>query len=1197
MTLIERVLDERNIYAAIYALPSYVNEIGLLRQGDISNYSALCLDRYLVNKKLVSSCKQTLKKALEDGDFLFSISVHFQLKKVNDDGSPEYRPIHFADIQTLICLQALSNIVFYDDELEKSIRQINPICMLIPDNFWGNRLTNQVEFVYKNWVGQYKGYVQTTIDKHRNYANTKQFTHEAYLDIKDFFPNINVNSVYEEILGRFSFSLNENCEDAKYGNPGKVCKSDKDCLARILQLLLCFKLNECLNEKERYIYYGTNIGESNVYYAKGLPQGLPHCAFFANWVMKDIAKIVDRHLIGDKDYYVDDITVFCNEDQKKIRDSVKKINQELAAFTKECLAPVDKVCSFLKENKIPFILQLHDADDKCCSFPIDKVDESIGNLMILNRKTSGLMQQIKVILGENTDKSSLSLIECLLNAIDKERKNIAGNLEQGLYKKRLDSFYKFYANRKVQLVDRLETYNSSCKLIDIEDNLVELVNNGRLRQYYRDSIKLKSNERKQILSAVENLDLRYANEVGINSGNLYYTTDCKGYKYYKDTTKQICYYFCLDKEVSAFIREMDLVKCTSLCDWKQFFDVYERYFPIKDCRRFVFNVSQEYQRVLFLAIFCKLNHVSLSQVDSYQTTNFQQLSWNEVRILHYLRQTGFSYSKFKAFVIALLENDIWGNGEFEMDCSVAKVLPLIRRYVKGHTKNDQLIQAHLLVSGLWKNGSKFLHFFTLHNVEHSIALIEKCIEISRTFAMYDLTSYDYFLLFMACYFHDITLVDYPDVNTFSFDKEDILMEAGLDTQFVEAYKEVDSYFEQKIRSSHAKDSANAINYRQMFAFLNETTRNLISNIAFSHGDDAVNVYEAPEKLMDELQKLQDKTKSKEYLDNTCILDGVVSKVHIKFLKSIIRLADSLDMSQDRVSPVYLKEVLRNIPDISRFHWISHLAVKKVLLESTYSLDKDITNVSYLSPKGMNEDVTLRIFLNTNNRLLAPSPLKKICQGMNLKNTEEGFEVTIEEGQCKTTCCPFVCQWMHHKNPYLNQELVNIRKMSNQIDYSNFNTSAKIIYELTQNKCNVDKYLHYIDDWLREQNSKNEKSGVNLNILVEEFENKLKRLEKISALLSDMAIKSKDNMLFVFVHKKLIHTLYVEFSQLCQGLSELGNDIRAKFGAQISDVEMVCYLGEFAKEHSSEKNTLVDVFKQLLDLFKFLLDKLPKKDSF
>lgn len=101
-----------------------------------------------------------------------------------------------------------------------------------------------------------------------------------------------------------------------------------------------------------------------------------------------------------------------------------------------------------------------------------------------------------------------------------------------------------------------------------------------------------------------------------------------------------------------------------------------------------------------------------------------------------------------------------------------------------------------------------------------------------------------------------------------------------------------------------------------------------------------------------------------------------------------------------------------------------------------------------------------------------------------------------------------------------------------------------------------------------------------------FENKLNRLEKISALLSDMAIKSKDNMLFVLVHKKLIHTLYVEFSQLCQWLSELGNDIIAKFGAQISDVEMVCYLGEFAKEHSSEKIRLLMSLSNYLSYLSF-----------
>lgn len=1067
MTLINRVLDERNIYAAIYALPSFINEVGLLKKEDSRKYNTLCLCRYLEDKDFVPSCKQILKKALEDEEFLFSISVHFQLKKVKEDELPEYRPIHSADIKTLVCLQALANIVFYDDNLEKGIRQINPICMLVPDNFWGNRLTDQVEYIYKNWVGQYKGYVQTTIDKHRHYASTKEFTYEAYLDLKDFFPNINVYSIYEKILDRIPGKF---VDKSELGNDGNIYKNDKSCMARILQLLLCFKIDGDLNEKERLIYYGTKVLESDVYYAKGLPQGLPHCAFFANWVMMDVVEIVDKHLKGDKDYYVDDITVFCNEEQKKLRETVKKINKELSSLANERISPLEPENTFFIDNQISFALQLHEGDDKCCSFHIDNEEQSIGNLMILNRKTSGVMQQIKVVLGENTDKSSLSLIECLLDAIDKEREKNADDSEQGLYKKRLDSFYKFYENRKAQLIERLGT-SGQTGILENKDKVIELINHGQLRHYYRNYVKSKSDYWQKVLLAVEKVDAKYANIAGIDLQKLYYTSDCRGYKFYKDIEKNISYYFCLDKEVGSFIKDNDLTKCSTLHDWNRLFRKLEKYLSASDCRNFVFQVSQEYKRVLLLALFCKLTHVSLFHADSYQTTIFQQLSWNEVRILHYLRQTGFSYSKFKVFVISLLDNDLWGNGEFEVDSSIVKILPLLRRYVKGQTKNDQLIQAHLLVSGLWKNGSKFLHFYTLHNVEHSIALIEKSIEITRSFAMYDLTSYDYFLLFMACYFHDITLVDYPDVNSFCLNKEDIPIEDSLEKEFVKAYKEVDGYFEQKIRSSHAKDSANAINSRQMFSFLNETTRNLISNIAFSHGDDAVNVYDAPESLMVELEKLQEKPKSKEYLNNTCILDGVVSKVHIKYLKSIIRLADSLDMSQDRVSPVYLREVLMNIPDVSRFHWISHLAVKTVSLESTYSLDKNVVDGSYLEPKGMKENVSLRILLNTNNKLLAPVALDTPCQGMKLKITNEGFQIDINGKECEQAKCPFVCQWMYRKNPYLNQELVTIKKMSGQIETSNFNTSIKVIYQLAQNKGNIDKYLPYVDEWLKKQGSK------------------------------------------------------------------------------------------------------------------------------
>ena len=501
---------------------SYVNEIGLLKKEDSRKYNALCLCRYLEDKDFVSSCKQMLKNALEDEKFLFSISVHFQLKKVKEDGSPEYRPIHSADIKTLVCLQVLANIVFYDDDLETGMRQINPICMLVPDNFWGNRLTDQVEYIYKNWVGQYKGYVQTTIDKHRHYASTKEFTYEAYLDIKDFFPNINVYSIYEKILNRIPGKF---VDKREHGNDGKVFKDDKSCMARILQLLLCFKIDGDLNEKERLIYYGTKVLESDVYYAKGLPQGLPHCAFFANWVMMDVAEIVDKHLKGDKDYYVDDITVFCNEEQKELRETVKKINKELSSLANVRISPLESENTFFIDNQIPFILQLHDGDDKCCSFHIDNEEQSIGNLMILNRKTSGVMQQIKVVLGENTDKSSLSLIECLLDAIDEERKKIAGDSEQGLYKKRLESFYKFYENRKTQLIERLGT----CRQTDIQENkdkVIELINNGQLRRYYRNYVKSKSNHWQKVLLAVENVDAEYAKISGIDLQKLYYISVC-----------------------------------------------------------------------------------------------------------------------------------------------------------------------------------------------------------------------------------------------------------------------------------------------------------------------------------------------------------------------------------------------------------------------------------------------------------------------------------------------------------------------------------------------------------------------------------------------------------------------------------------------------------------------------------------------
>lgn len=122
-------------------------------------------------------------------------------------------------------------------------------------------------------------------------------------------------------------------------------------------------------------------------------------------------------------------------------------------------------------------------------------------------------------------------------------------------------------------------------------------------------------------------------------------------------------------------------------------------------------------------------------------------------------------------------------------------------------------------------------------------------------------------------------------------------------------------------------------------------------------------------------------------------------------------------------------------------------------------------------------------MNTNNKLLSPVTLDTPCQGMKLKITNVGFQIDINGKECEQGKCPFVCQWMYRKNPYLNQELVNIKKMFDQKETSNFNTSIKVIYQLAENKGNVDKYLPYVDEWLKEQSSKMEQSKVTINELL------------------------------------------------------------------------------------------------------------------
>lgn len=64
-----------------------------------------------------------------------------------------------------------------------------------------------------------------------------------------------------------------------------------------------------------------------------------------------------------------------------------------------------------------------------------------------------------------------------------------------------------------------------------------------------------------------------------------------------------------------------------------------------------------------------------------------------------------------------------------------------------------------------ENGSKHLYFYTLHNQEHAVDLIQNSLKIIRAIDYINISKNDYYVLFIACYLHDISMVTFPDLDS------------------------------------------------------------------------------------------------------------------------------------------------------------------------------------------------------------------------------------------------------------------------------------------------------------------------------------------------------------------------------------------------------------------------------------------------
>ncbi len=495
------------------------------------------------------------------------------------------------------------------------------------------------------------------------------------------------------------------------------------------------------------------------------------------------------------------------------------------------------------------------------------------------------------------------------------------------------------------------------------------------------------------------------------------------------------------KEIISLIEDYIIKKNNSEINTKALFGKLVKY-EVNKCFKFIFQNSNEFKRKIYNTLISYIINIPINDGFNLIKIDGRAIHYYELRLLVYLRLNyQFDVVYFKQFAQPIF-NDLQNNEE-KVDLTLFEVLPIFKKYLGDPKQIDDLILTHRFVNGIWKNGSKFLHFYTLHNEEHSVELIKYCTQITKSIDYLSIKKYDYYILFLACYLHDIAMVIYPNLHDFGktndLDSELAITKwknnlqnqkinkyathSDISKFILETFEVVNNYFEATIRKDHHNRAAEFIKNQKDLNFLELLTRRIVAEISKGHCIERKDVYGL-------------KSKAK---------DDVVSE---KYLMIILRLADLMDMSKDRVSVNILKQSIRNMPKESQFQWISHLAIDKCTLDSEFKCNPIETEKKL----EIAEKVVFTIYLNT--RVLTSIEnidCKKGNKALNCKVCKDSIEIKLEENTCSD--CNFMSKWMMKKHSYLFDELISLQTyLDRNSKKSVFNTSFKVILNMS----NTDK---------------------------------------------------------------------------------------------------------------------------------------------
>lgn len=813
--------------------------------------------------------------------------------------------------------------------------------------------------------------------------------------------------------------------------------------------------------------------------------------------MSQVKELMD----SDSYFYVDDSVVFAkNIDPDLFGKLIERLNKVTEDPEEWVVFPVLGQKQLLQAKSICYNIQFH-SSGKSTICDIKDSFKGMDGLFLVQRPVS-MGGWIKGNIDEVDDNVALKKLTALQKVVDNEIKKILskkrrlGNNTYGeerlKWLKRYNRYFLF-RQRRLQILlngrydgklknvffDNFkirEVLNDELSDVLIED-IFEAFEEGIFKSEFELILRdMPQKEKIEFCQAIQRYDIalsKYNCKIEKPAKFLYYyrissmlcdadITTVGGY----DSLSRVVRRTCPFRNSERFIEAIKHTSYVSDDVWKlfPFLDFITRVLvpdsPSSNLSikfpswcEFIFRNSDDFKRKILNSCFSYACNIQSGDNLSILRTDIKPIKYFELRTIAMLRNYHLRICDFFEFVRNLDLTDL--NEKMDIDLGILEGLGIYRQKIHDPEKIDRLIQTHRLVKSLWHNGSKFLNAYTLHNHEHAINLVKNVIRLVNNVDFLNLKSNDYFLLFNACYLHDISMVIHPDIASFndsSIKSEQIISkwlkrvlvfnekidrayrsdrfemseinqirkEMGL--SLIEVFQDVFDFFEDRVRTPHAHESARFIRHWQddMLSFLSEPEIDTIATISDSHGWDIKDIYEMKSSAKEEL-------------------------VSLKYMMILIRLADLLDLASDRIDYFLLKQNRSQMNLVSRYHWISHLITERYELDVDYVAVNDKT----LTDQPIREQICLDIFLNA--EILANMEVHKDrCRGFQaeltkhqkhkipMENTDyECIEFKVGKGDdfCNSDMCiqngdsrscPFLCLWLSDRHWWLFSELGKLK---------------------------------------------------------------------------------------------------------------------------------------------------------------------------